>query len=51
MIPMGKRFDRLERKIERNEEKAHPGYSKERIQYIAKATAGKIARKRRMAVA
>ena len=48
---MGKRFDKLEHKIERNEREAHPNYSAERIKYIVKATAGMIARKRRMAVA
>jgi len=40
-------YEDLEKKIARGERKAHPGYSKQRIDYIAHATAGKIARQRR----
>lgn len=46
---MGKRFNKLERHIEREYEKK--GYGKKRSKYIADATAGQIARKRRMAMA
>ena len=48
---MGKRFDKLANKIARGERKAHPNYSEEHIKYIAKAAAGQVARKRRMAMA
>ncbi len=40
-------FDRLEKKIERSERKAHPSYGKARVKYIAKAAAGKVAREKR----
>jgi hypothetical protein len=40
-------FDKLERKIARGERKRHPAYSADRIQYIAQAAAGKVARERR----
>ena len=43
---MGKRFDKLERKIERTERKEHPNYSAEHIRYIAEAAAGKVFREK-----
>ncbi len=42
---MGKKFDKLERKIEK--EYLKKGYSKTRAKKIAFATAGKMARKKR----
>lgn len=42
---MGKRFERLEKRIER--EYREKGYSKERAESIGYATAGKIFRKRK----
>lgn len=39
-------FNRLEHKIQKSEQRAHPNYSKPHIQYIAEAAAGKIARLR-----
>ena len=41
---MGIRFRKLEKKIEKNERGAHPNYSKARIEYIARARAGEVAR-------
>lgn len=40
-------FDRLERKIARGEHQRHPNYGKARIEYIARAAAGKVAREKR----
>jgi hypothetical protein len=39
-------YKALEAKIARNERKAHPTYSKQRIDYIAHAAAGEIANER-----
>ena len=41
---MGKKFDKLERKIERTERGEHPNYTSEHIKYIAKAAAGNVYR-------
>ena len=45
---MSKKFDKLEKEIEREYEKK--GKSKKRSEYIAKATAGKIARKKKRGI-
>ena len=41
---MGKKFERLEKKIERSEAHAHPMWDSKHIEYVAKAAAGKVAR-------
>lgn len=43
---MGKKFQKLERKIARTERREHPLYGKQRIQYIANAAAGKVYREK-----
>ena len=40
-------FKGLERKVAYNERREHPTYTSERIGYIARATAGKVAREKR----
>ena len=42
---MSKKFQKLERRIDR--EYLEKGYSPKRAEYVAKATAGKVARERR----
>lgn len=42
---MSKKFNKLERKVEKEYEEE--GYSKKQAQYIGRATAGKVAREKR----
>lgn len=41
-------FNKLRDKIARTERREHPGYSEKRVEYIANAAAGKVAREKHL---